>query len=924
MNTDRSVRLGLLSPLSGIVGIYGTEISNAGRIACQEVNAAGGVLGRPLQLIIEDDGSLPITAVPAAKRLIDEHQCVALIGNLLSNSRIAVAYRVAEPRKVPYLNFSFYEGSILSRYFFHFAALPNQQIDLMIPYMQRHYGDKMFFAGNNYEWPRGSIDAAKKALDKNHGVVVGERYLPIGANIEQIEDLLNELAASEAQVFVPYFAGEDQIKLLTQFTRRGLKSKMAVVMGHFDEAMVGLLPTDVRSGLFSVNTYFMSVPTTENRNYLEHLKKLSSINGLWPKGNGVLTNFGEGTFLCVKAFAEAANRAGSLESEALVRALEHIQLKGPQGPVEMDPQTHHAKVNAFLSRCDADGTFSIIESFGAIAPVIPERYQHLQITEHQGSDDIRTLARMMEQMNEGAILISCHDGKIVYSNSGFQKMFGFSSDELKGRIAAEFYSSTMEGVASIRQREIDRILYQKGLWKGEIKGHRKTGVPLWCAISISAFTHAEFGEAWMAIYRDITEEVEKDEQLIHAKKAAEAANQAKSLFLAAMSHEMRTPLNAILGMAELLDETPLSEDQKKYITLFKEAGSSLLALVNDILDISKVEYQKGVLEHLPFDLETTTQSCIDMLKSKAMKKGLVLRFTSPSLKIPKLLGDPLRLRQVLINLIGNAIKFTNHGFIGVEIQDPKVLENDQLEISILVRDTGVGIPSSEHQRIFQLFTQVDAGYSRKFGGAGLGLAISKSFIETMGGQIKVMSEPQKGSVFCVTVPWSMVKEQEQDQARGLILLDATYQDPNIMATESIGVSKQHQRRPWKLLMVDDSEENLFLLSAFLKKQPYQIETAQNGNEAIEKVKKTTYDVILMDIQMPIKDGYSAIQEIRQWEKENGLIPAKIIAVTANAMPEDRLRCLEAGATDYLAKPIRKNELIFMIERGSMADQEQPA
>ena len=158
--TKGAVKLGLMPPLTGMVSLYGEEISRAGQIACQEVNESGGVLGRPLQLVIEDDGSLPGSAVTAAEKLLDQQHCSAIIGNLLSNSRIAVAYRVAEPRKIPYLNFSFYEGSILSRYFFHFAALPNQQIDHMIPYMRQKFGPRMFFAGNNYEWPRGSIHAA--------------------------------------------------------------------------------------------------------------------------------------------------------------------------------------------------------------------------------------------------------------------------------------------------------------------------------------------------------------------------------------------------------------------------------------------------------------------------------------------------------------------------------------------------------------------------------------------------------------------------------------------------------------------------------------------------------------------------------------------------------------------------------------------
>ncbi|MCI5125141.1 MAG: diguanylate cyclase, partial [Candidatus Electrothrix sp. AR5] len=429
-----------MSPISGLVSIYGVEISRAGRIACDEINASGGVLGRPLELIIVDDGSLPETAVPAAKSLIDDHACHAIIGNLLSNSRIAVADLVATPRQIPYLNFSFYEGSILSRYFFHFAALPNQQIDKMIPYMAAHHGPKMFFSGSNYEWPRGSIDAAKKSLLRHGGEIVGEEYLPIGSS--NIDMLLGLVSKSGADVFVPYFAGTDQINLLTRFTELGLKKKMAVVMGHYDEIMVSNLSPDVRSGFYSSNTYFMSIDTPQNNSYCKKMASLQGVTGVWPRGNGMLTNFGEGTYLCVKAFAKAVEQAGSLEPENLVDALETIEVCGPQGPVVMDPETHHAAVNSYLSRCNKDGTFTIIEKFGRISPEIPERYSykpkgnHERQTEHnevkaqQKSPGLKV--RRGEQVSrfKAGIFIIDKTGRILYVNNTACSLVGVTDVRL--------------------------------------------------------------------------------------------------------------------------------------------------------------------------------------------------------------------------------------------------------------------------------------------------------------------------------------------------------------------------------------------------------------------------------------------------------------------------------------------------------------
>ena len=499
--------------MTGLVGIYGEEIIRAGQIACQEINENGGVLGRPLKLIIEDDGSLPDTAVPAAEKLIDKHRCSAIIGNLLSNSRIAVAYRVAEPRKVPFLNFSFHEGGIISRYFFHFAALPNQQIDRMIPEMMTRFGKRMYFAGNNYEWPRGSIDAANRAVLRHGGQVAGEEYLPIGVSPEEISALLNRVAESGVEVFVPYFAGLDQVELLTQFTSRGLKEKMAVVMGHYDENMASRLPPEVREGFYSCNTYFMTVDTPENRQFLQRLSNQPGIAGIWPEGNGVMTNFSEGTYVCVKAYAQAVNQAGTLDAEAVIDALSHITLTAPQGKIRMDPETHHAAINAFLTRCEKDGTFSIAERFGSIPPVIPERYRHMGTSAKVTQDeDLRLAARILDYMSEGVILIRVENGGIIYANPGSENMFGYEAGELTGKKINGLIAPSDQS-AEETTREINRILYQKGVWKGDIRYLKKDGRPFWSAVSISAFTHAEYGEVWMAVQKDITQQKTAEEKL---------------------------------------------------------------------------------------------------------------------------------------------------------------------------------------------------------------------------------------------------------------------------------------------------------------------------------------------------------------------------------------------------------------------------
>ncbi len=522
-----------MPPLTGLVGIYGPEITWAARIACEEVNERGGILGLPLELIIEDDGSQPATAVPAAQRLVDVHRCAALIGNLLSNSRIAVTDQVAEPKRIPLLNFSFYEGSISSRYFFHFAALPNQQIDKMIHYMAKRYGLKMFFAGNNYEWPRGSIDAGKQILRKLDGDVVGEEYLPIGANLDQIDGLLKQITCSGADVFVPYFAGDDQINVLTRFTETGLKKHMEVVMGHYDEMMVSRLPARVRAGFYSCNTYFMSLDTRGNRNFLQRLACQPEVNGIWPHGNGVLTNFGEGAYLCVLAFAEAVKAAGTTDAEALIDALEKIRVSGPQGTVEMDAETHHASVNTYLARCNANGTFNIIKKFGCNPPRIPKRYiAQLQTSRlHESPVSPEVTARLAAEIGTAkqkissvqhilsiadmAIIVADDQGIISEVNQCVGSMFGYQETELIGMsvhllLPPHFRQRHAELLAQfIHGEELQRSMSQRN----EIIGYRKDGSFFPAEASIAKFRN---GDKWFlaAIMRDVTERKKAEDELV--------------------------------------------------------------------------------------------------------------------------------------------------------------------------------------------------------------------------------------------------------------------------------------------------------------------------------------------------------------------------------------------------------------------------
>jgi len=521
-------------------------------------------------------------------------------------------------------------------------------------------------------------------------------------------------------------------------------------------------------------------------------------------------------------------------------------------------------------------------------------------TEHLNSLSFteETLRLIIESVQD-AILVMNDEKRISFVNSSACRMFGYSADEMlkknlhkliaPGRYIDSFskgfenFRDTGEGVVVGRSIEIEAL--------------RKDGKTFPVELSISSIP---IDNRWHAvgIVKDFTEKKDAEKQIVIAREAAENAYRAKSEFLANAGNEIRTPLNFIIETTELMNDKGMSDEQIRYLELIRSSSKSLLALVNSILDISKLEDGTIVLKTIPFNVRDAIRNAVYIFTRRAADKNIELDYGFAE-NVPEYLkGDPDRLIQIIVNLTGNSIKFTDSGSVKVFVNVKKMSKNSAV-LDFAVTDTGIGIPPSKLESIRNNLSLADSSIRRILGIPGLGLAMSNQLVKLMKGEFSVESKLDKGSTFSFTAEFGLHHGTEFRES----------EKPS--TEEQDGASENDLRNP-AILLVDDSPDSRFLVKAFLRKKTCLIVEAENGAEAVEKFKEKKWDVILMDIQMPIMDGYIATERIRKIEREKGLEHTPVIALTAHSKNAEIKKCLDVGCDFHLAKPVSKNALLKYI------------
>lgn len=533
-------------------------------------------------------------------------------------------------------------------------------------------------------------------------------------------------------------------------------------------------------------------------------------------------------------------------------------------------------------------SYPILDDNGEVKLVIEQlRDITSQKAAEQALKDSEERYRLLVDMSPDGICLHS-DGKVVFVNAAGAKILGASNPELLiGNSVYDYFDPNCGILADEKMKTTQE--YRDAAPLVEEKITRMDGSQVDVEVVSQPFKSYLGKPSVQVVFRDITDRKRSEEQLRAAKDAAEAATSAKSEFLANMSHEIRTPMNAVIGLTGLLLDEELSANQREYLETIRSSGDALLSVINNILDLSKIEAGMTELECQPFYLPSCLKESLNQVAALATSKGLKISYSLCEDTPRSIISDPTRLRQILVNLLGNAVKFTKEGEVSISVSGTQQ-DDGEYEIHFAIKDTGIGIPADKRDRLFQVFSQIDASTTRKYGGTGLGLAISKKLVELMGGRIWVESELGHGSTFHIMI-----------HARAAVIEPVPVGKPVSIIEDDL---LENEDCSLRILLAEDNIVNQMVALQMLNKLGYRADVAGNGIEVLQNLERQKYDVILMDVLMPEMDGLEATRQIRQrWPKD-----PKIIAMTASVLKGDREICFASGMDGYISKPTNIEDL----------------
>lgn len=944
--TREPIKIGVLHSLTGTMSISEISVKDATLLAVEEINATGGLLGRPLEAVIEDGASDLQTFAQKAKQLLLEPSVAVVFGCWTSASRKAVLPVFEQMDGLLFYPVQ-YEGLEQSPHIFYTGAAPNQQIVPGVDYLLSQGKRKIFLLGSDYIFPRTANQIVKAQLAASGAELAGEVYLPLGSR--DVGEAIAHILAVKPDAILNTLNGDSNVAFFQKLREAGLKSDQLPVMSlSVAEEEIGTIGPENIAGHLVVWNYFQTVDTPENCKFVKAYKEKYG-------ENRVTDDPIEAAYLGVYLWKQAVEKAGSIEVAKVKTAAKNIEFVAPSGRVKIDAATQHTWKTVRIGQVRLDGQIDEIWNSGE--PVQPDPFlknypwaaalspRRISLGTRASLIGLFAILVLITWMAVGAGWIGALEMKNYLLAIESASAAAGVSDEAMAVLVEQTLAvasrtqrwlmgawvlSSIAGIVGLVS--VSAIIRNLGLLREAAQlmasGDLTARSPVVSNDAIGVLSSALNTMAQqissllngLEVRRQQLEE--RSSELEVAMQSAEAANRAKSTFLANMTHELRTPLNAIIGYSELLQEEAEDLGEEEFVTDLESinlAGKQLLNIISDILDISKIEAGKMTLCLERFEVSNLLEEVIKTVQPLVAKNGNTIRINCDS-NLGTMYADYGKVRQALLNLGSNAAKFTDRGKITINVwkeERPIELSKDcggslnprprshRSWIVFQVTDTGIGMTEDQVLRLFGAFAQADDSTTRRYGGTGLGLTISRKFCQMMGGDITVDSEFEKGSTFTIRLP--VVVKSDKETARDLEIQAEIEAESSLSADTSAGDavdSPEKMPSPASLLpdaaivlVIDDDPDARDLITRCLSKQGFQVKASASGQAGLLLAKELRPDAITLDVMMPSMDGWAVLSALKA---DPDLADIPVIMLT---FLDDKNQGLELGAAEYLNKPL---------------------